>query len=269
MVFAMLTLCVFVFGLIVGSFLNVCIHRLPLDESIVRPRSRCPHCRERIRATDNVPLISYLLLRGRCRSCGAQISARYPLVELSTGVIAVLSLHAFGTGLEAFAAFVFLAALLTVSLIDLDHFIIPDVISLPGIAAGLLFSFLLGQPGWRDSLIGAAAGWLSLWLVAGAYRLLTGREGMGLGDAKLLAMIGAFLGWKALPLTVLVSSLAGTVVGAGMILFRGHDAQVPIPYGPFLAGGAVVAMLFGQEIVSWYVNFFVMGPWGGHEVMRS
>jgi len=254
----MLSLAVFVFGLMVGCFLNVCIHRLPLEQSIVRPRSRCPHCGTRIRATDNLPLLSYLLLRGRCRACAAPISIRYPLVELATGVLALLALYAFGPEAEAVRAFVFLAALLAVSLIDLDHYIIPDVISLPGVAVGVLFAVALGRPTWQESLIGATAGWLSLWLVANGYQLLTGREGMGLGDAKLLAMIGAFLGWKALPLTVLLSSLVGTVLGGALIVFRGRDAQLPIPYGPFLAGGAVVAMLYGERMIRWYVDLFVI-----------
>jgi len=251
----------FVFGLgaIFGSFLNVCIYRIPAHESVIFPPSRCPACRTFIRPWDNVPLLSYVLLRGRCRSCHARIAPRYVLVELLTAVAAVSIYARFGWSAQAAVSFVFVCALIAITFIDLDHQIIPDVISLPGIGAGFIAAVLLGEPPWTVSLIGLVLGGGILWLVAEVYHRLTGREGMGGGDIKLLAMIGAFLGWRAVPVTLLLGSLTGSVVGIGLMLLRGNGARVPIPFGPFLAAGAVCALFFGERLIAWYLGFAVPG----------
>src|SRR5437764_7356331 len=206
-------------GACVGSFLNVCIHRIPADESIVRPGSRCPRCATPIAWHDNVPVLSWLWLGARCRSCRAPIAARYPVVEVATGLIAVVALLAFGATPRAAVAFAFTAALLLVSVIDLDHRFIPDEVSLPGILVGLVLAF---TPGGRssplDAALGAALGGGVLWLVAWAYQRLTGLEGMGLGDVKLLAMIGAFLGWQAIPAVLVIASITGSLAGFAVML---------------------------------------------------
>jgi len=246
----------FLFGSVIGSFLNVCIHRIPIGESIVFPPSRCPHCRTPIRPIDNIPIVSYtLLLRGRCRSCAAPISLRYPLVEAFTGVVGVAVVWRFGVSIEALVAFVFVAALIVVTFIDFDHQIIPDVISLPGIVIGLLLSLVLDRPGVKSALLGAALGYGVLYAVATGYYWLRKEEGMGGGDLKLLAMVGAFLGWKAVPLTLLLGSLTGSVVGISLMLLHGRDSRVPIPFGPFLAAGATCALFFGDALIDWYLRF--------------
>lgn len=250
----MLYLFAFVIGAVIGSFLNVCIHRLPAGESVVYPPSHCPGCGERIRSRDNVPLLSYVLLRGRCRSCGAAISVRYPVVEALSGALLVLLLYLLGLSprLGVYGAFV--AALIVVSFIDLDHQIIPDVISLPGIVVGLVASALGQGPPLLDSLLGALLGGGMLYAVAVGYHAFTGREGMGGGDIKLLAMIGAFLGWRGVLVTLIVGSFTGAVVGISLILVRRTDSRVPIPFGPFLALGAVCALAFGDRLITWYLQ---------------
>jgi leader peptidase (prepilin peptidase)/N-methyltransferase len=245
---------VFFLGCCIGSFLNVCIYRLPQDLSIVSPRSFCPQCRTPVRGYDNIPLVSYLLLRGKCRSCGAKISWRYPLVEALTGGFAVALYLKFGLTLGFFAFFVFAAALLVITFIDLDHRIIPDVISLPGIAVGFGLSFFLPAPAWTESLIGLLAGGGSLYLVAIGYEALTKREGMGGGDVKLLAMIGAWLGWKAVLFTIFFASLTGTVVGGGAMLIQKQGRHYAIPFGPFLAFGALAYLFIGPQLIDWYLN---------------
>lgn len=250
----MLTFAVFVFGALVGSFLNVCIHRIPGGESIAFPASHCPLCKAPIKPYDNVPIVSWLLLRGRCRSCAAGIAIRYPLVEMLGGIAAVGALCAFGLSAEALLIFAFLAALIVITFIDLDHQIIPDAISLPGIFVGFAAALLFGTPSWSDSLIGILLGGGLLWAVAEGYARLTGREGMGGGDIKLLAMIGAFLGWRAIPVTVLVGSLLGSVIGLSLMALRGRDTKMAIPFGPFLAAGAVVALFWGERIIDWYLH---------------
>jgi leader peptidase (prepilin peptidase) / N-methyltransferase len=250
----------FVFGTMIGSFLNVCIHRIPGGESIVFPASHCPACGAAVRPYDNVPVLSYLLLRARCRDCGSRISARYPAIELLAGMAAVSSALAFGWSLHALFAFVFLAALIVITFIDIDHQIIPDVISLPGIAIGFACASLVpGGAGWRDSLIGLLVGGGILWAVAEGYFRLTGREGMGGGDVKLLAMIGAFLGWRAIPITLMIGSLAGTAVGTALIATQQQDRRTPIPFGPFLALGAVLALFFGDALLDWYLGLMRPG----------
>lgn len=244
----------FLFGGMVGSFLNVCIHRLPRRESIVFPASNCPSCHAPIRPYDNLPIVSYLVLRGRCRSCSGRISPRYPLVEALTGTAAVAVLLHDGLSPQFAVGFVFLAALIVVTFVDIDHQIIPDAISLPGIPLGLLAALMPGPPSWQQSLIGILLGGGSLWAVAEAYYRLTGREGMGGGDIKLMAMIGAFLGWKAVPVTLMLGSFTGSLVGLSLMLVRGRNSQAPIPFGPFLAAGAAVAYFFGDELIRWYVE---------------
>jgi leader peptidase (prepilin peptidase)/N-methyltransferase len=258
----MVVLAVFVFGATVGSFLNVCIYRLPLHLSIAFPRSYCPACQTTIRAYDNVPILSYLILRGRCRVCGTEISPRYPLVEALTGITAVAAFLHFGWQPELAVAFAFLCALIVVTFVDLDHQIIPDPVSLPGIVVGFLAATVTGDPGWQASLAGILLGGGILWAVAEGYQRLTGREGMGGGDIKLLAMIGAFLGWRAVPVTLLIGSLSGTVVGLSLILFQRQDSRTPIPFGPFLALGAACALFYGDALIAWYLNLTQPAPVG-------
>lgn len=248
---------VFVVGAMVGSFLNVCIWRLPREESVVFPPSHCPHCGTRIRARDNVPLVSFLLLRGRCRACGGPIAWRYPAVELLTAVLAVLLWWRFGPTPAFAVAALFVAALIVVSVIDLDHQIIPDEISLPGIVAGVLVAVLGYGPPLVDSIVGVLLGGGLLWAVAAGYAALAKREGMGGGDIKLLAMIGAFLGWRGVLVTVILGSLAGAVIGVGLIALAGADRRVPIPFGPFLALGALCALFFGEALAGWYLGLVV------------
>jgi len=253
----MLYVLIFICGAIVGSFLNVCIWRIPAGKSIVYPPSHCPLCGVAIRVRDNFPLLSYVLLRGRCRACGGTISMRYPLVEMLTGALLVLLAYRFG--LSPMLAFygVFVAALIVITFIDLDHQIIPDVISLPGIAVGLLCSALGLGPGLVDSGIGVLVGGGLLYAVAEGYYRLTGREGMGGGDIKLLAMIGAFLGWQGVLVTLLLGSLTGSIVGTSLILLQRTDARVPIPFGPFLACGALCALVYGNALIRWYLALAV------------
>jgi leader peptidase (prepilin peptidase)/N-methyltransferase len=249
----------FVFGIVVGSFLNVCIYRLPAGESVVAPRSRCGACRTPIAAYDNIPILSYLVLRGRCRACGAEISSRYVLVEILTGVAAVVTYVLHGWSLSFPISFAFVCALIVISMIDLDHQIIPNVISLPGIVIGFAAAFLVGEPTWRASLAGLLLGGGVLWIVSEGYFRLTGREGMGGGDVKLLAMIGAFLGWPAVPVTLLLASLSGTVIGLMVMFARGSDSRTPIPFGPFLAAGALCALFFGESLIHWYLGLLAPG----------
>lgn len=250
----MLFVAVFIFGALVGSFLNVCIHRLPIGESVVFPASHCPHCRQAIQPYDNVPILSYLILRGRCRSCGAGISARYPAVETLTGLAAVAVVCAAGLTAHALLAFAFVCALIVITFVDVDYQIIPDAISLPGIGVGFAAALLLGQPSWTASLAGILLGGGLLWGVAEGYHWLTGREGMGGGDIKLLAMIGAFLGWQAVPVTLMIASLAGTAVGVTLMVVQRRGGRTAIPFGPFLAVGAACALFWGDALIAWYLG---------------
>jgi len=242
-----------IFGALVGSFLNVCIFRLPKGESIIWPGSHCPHCKNAIKFYDNIPVVSYFLLRGRCRYCKGSISLQYPLVEGITAVSSLFLIIKFGPSLSYLLYFAFVAALIVITVIDLYHQIIPDVISLPGIGMGLLASLLIPQITFSNSLIGILLGGGSLFIVATFYQWLFKREGMGGGDIKLLAMIGAFLGWKAVLLTILLSSLIGSVTGILMMVVKGKDFKYAIPFGPFLSLGAVISLFYGEEIVRWYL----------------
>lgn len=240
-------------GLVIGSFLNVVIHRLPRNESIVSPGSRCPACGHALRWYDNIPILSYVALGGRCRGCRAKISPRYPVIELVTGLLFLLHYHAFGwTPLLAVRLF-FASATVALLAIDLEHQLLPDVITLPGIVIGLFSSFVL-PPGMKDALIGMLLGGGFLWLVGEAYYRYAGEEGMGGGDVKMLAMIGAFLGWKLTILTLMLSSVAGSVIGLAVIAMKRGGLKYALPFGTFLALGALTASLWGERIVTWYAG---------------
>ena len=253
---------VFVFGAIIGSFLNVCIARIPEGESVVHPPSQCPKCNKSIAFYDNLPLISYLLLGGKCRSCRERISFRYPFVELLMGMLSLALYFYFGLGLAFVAGFILTAAMLVISFIDLDVRIVPDVISLPGIVVGLLFA-VVGRyvfvdpydvvPTPLSALIGLLVGGGFLFLLAWAYEAWTGVEGMGGGDIKLLAMIGAFLGWPAIPLTLFLASVGGAVIGLTAMAITGGGRRYAIPFAPFLCLGALAYLFFGPELISLYL----------------
>jgi leader peptidase (prepilin peptidase)/N-methyltransferase len=246
-----------ILGACIGSFVNVCIYRLPQNLSIVSPRSFCPACQTPIRSYDNIPIISFLLLGGKCRKCGAGISWRYPLVEALTGGLALLLFLKMGPTLSFFCFFCFVAALVVITFIDLDHRVIPDIISLPGIVIGFLLSLLSVTLGMWNSLIGIAIGGGSLYLVAIGYEAVTKREGMGMGDVKLLAMIGAWLGWKAVLFTLFFSSLTGSLIGGAIMMAKKEDGKLAVPFGPFLTFSAVAYIFFGEKMIQWYLN------WGG------
>lgn len=267
-----------VLGLLVGSFLNVVIHRLPLmmerawrahcrelltaapaataaEEpalNLMAPRSRCPHCGHAISALENIPVVSYLWLKGHCAGCGQKISPRYPIVELSTGVLSAVTAWNFGFGWAAGAALLLTWALIALTVIDFDHQLLPDDITLPFLWLGLLLSLGGLFTDTTASVLGAAAGYLSLWSVYILFKVATGKEGMGHGDFKLLAMLGAWLGWQALPVIIVLSSVVGAVVGIALILFRGRDRNIPIPFGPYLAAAGWLALLWGHDIVRQY-----------------
>jgi leader peptidase (prepilin peptidase)/N-methyltransferase len=249
-----LIIIVFVFGLCVGSFLNVCIYRIPESKSIVYPGSMCPRCGVGIRFYDNIPLLSYLVLKGRCRNCRTPISIRYPLIEMLSASLAAAVLLKYGLTLEAAITYGFVAVLIVITFIDIDHRIIPDVISIPGIAAFFLAALLLPSVTWLDSLIGIVAGGGSLFLVAWLYHLITRKEGMGGGDIKLLAMIGAMIGWKGVLFTIFVSSATGTVVGLVVMLVKRQNMKLAVPFGPFLAFGAVAYLFYGPQVIEWYLT---------------
>jgi leader peptidase (prepilin peptidase)/N-methyltransferase len=241
-------------GMLVGSFLNVCICRMPKGESVVFPPSHCPQCDYRIRWYDNIPLFSYLLLRAKCRGCGLHISLQYPLVELLNGLLTLALFLRFGPTLAFLVLFLFCSALVVITFIDLEHQIIPDEISLSGIVIGFVLSFFLQGHSWLNSLLGILLGGGSLLLVAYGYQWLTGKEGMGGGDIKLLAMMGAFLGWKSIPFIIFASSLIGSVIGITIMLIQKKDSKLAIPFGPYLAFAAVVYIFYGRQIVHWYLN---------------
>ncbi len=246
----------FILGLVTGSFLNVCIYRIPLKRSIVAPSSACPHCGRALRFYDNIPFFSFLFLRGKCRYCKHPISWRYPLVECLSGFLSLFLYIKYGANYQYIVYLFFTLSLVVVTFIDLEHKIIPDVISLPGILLGIAVSFLPGNVSWLDSLIGAVAGGGILFLVAVGYERITGRDGMGGGDVKLLAMIGAWMGWKPLPLVLLISSFSGAIIGMFFILLSGKGYRFQIPFGPFLSFGAVLCLFFGDAILRWYLGFY-------------
>lgn len=250
-----LPLTIFLLGSCVGSFLNVGIYRLPRGLSIISPRSFCPQCQTPIKPYDNIPLLSYFLLGGKCRNCQARFSWRYPFVEALTGGMALALFVKFGLSLTFFSTFALSAGLIVITFIDLDHRIIPDVISLPGIAIGFLLAFFDSLATVKDSLLGIIAGGGSLYVVALVYETLTKREGMGGGDVKLLAMIGAWLGWKAILFTLFFASLLGTLIGGMVMLIQKEGRHYAIPFGPFLAFSALAYVFFGPQLIAWYLNW--------------
>ena len=268
-----------IIGLLVGSFLNVVIYRLPkmmerdwriqcaeLSGSGVKndappynllvPRSACPHCNHTIGALENIPVVSYLLLRGKCKNCRAPISIRYPIVETITGLLTAFAAGHFGFGLAGVAAIAFVWALIALTGIDLDTQLLPDDISLPLLWLGLLFNLFNAFTGLSDAVIGAVGGYLVLWGVYWLFKLTTGKEGMGYGDFKLLAAIGAWLGWQMLPLVILLSSVVGAVVGITLMIALKRGREIPIPFGPYLAGGGLIALFWGTHITQSYLQFF-------------
>lgn len=244
----------FIFGAVIGSFLNVCIHRIPKGLSIVYPPSRCPGCGSAIAFYDNIPIVSYLFLLGRCRNCKNPISAKYPLVEALTGAFAALVFLRFGFTPELFAYFALTSMLIVITFIDLELQIIPNIITIPGIFAGFIASLFLNEPGVTGSVIGILVGGGLLFGIAAAYMLLTGKEGMGGGDIKMLAMIGAFLGWKGVIVTLLAGSFFGALIGGAFMLISGKGRRNPIPFGPFLAAGALIHLFYGLQIIDWYIQ---------------
>jgi leader peptidase (prepilin peptidase)/N-methyltransferase len=241
-----------VLGLCVGSFLNVVIARLPEGRSIVTPGSACPRCGRAIAWYDNVPVLSFLRLRGRCRHCAGAISWRYPFVELATAALFALAVLTRGVGPELAPALVLAAALVAITGIDLDHQIIPDVVTLPGIAVGLAFSLLLGHPRWMDALIGALVGGGLFFVI-----IVASRGGMGGGDMKLAAMLGAFLGWRPLLVAILTAVLTGGILAIALLALRRKGRKDAVPFGPFLALGGLVALFWGAPLIDWYLGVFI------------
>jgi leader peptidase (prepilin peptidase)/N-methyltransferase len=269
-----------VLGLMVGSFLNVVIHRLPgmlqrdwqrqcvdllqlaRPESasadtmnLVKPGSRCPHCGHSITALENIPLVSYVALGGKCSACRKSISLRYPAIELAGGALALICAWHFGYGIQALSAALLSWSLLTLSMIDFDHQLLPDDITLPFLWLGILVNLFGTFTDLHASIMGAMAGYGTLWTVYFAFKLLTGKIGMGHGDFKLLAMLGAWLGWQMLPLIILLSSVAGAMVGVSLIVFRRHDKSKPIPFGPYLALAGWIALIWGRDITMAYIQW--------------
>jgi len=262
----LITIIIFAFGLAVGSFLNVCIHRLPKDESIVNPPSHCPKCKKEIAWYDNIPLISYLALRGKCRHCGKKISPRYLIVESLTALIFVLLFREFGLSGHLLVFMVFSAVLIIATFIDFEHFIIPDVLTLGGLGLGLVLSLVYPSPfleassrwgAFLNSFLSASLGFVSLLVVGLLGTWMFKKEAMGGGDLKLLAMIGAFLGWKLVFLTIFLSSLVGSLVGLTLLLLNLKKRLEYIPYGPYLALGALVALFVGEEIIKAYLSLYL------------
>ena len=265
-------------GLIVGSFLNVVIHRLPKmmeadwqcqcaelrgeaplameTLTLATPRSRCPHCGHGITAMENIPVFSWLALRGKCSACKAPVSIRYPLVEAVTGLLSAYAAWHFGFGMQAAGAILFIWAMIALTGIDFDTQLLPDSITLPLVWLGLLFNLFGTYTSLSSAVIGAMAGYLSLWSVYWAFKLATGKEGMGYGDFKLLAAIGAWLGWQMLPVTILLSSLVGAIVGVGLIVLAKRGRNVPIPFGPYLAAAGLLALFCGRELNRTYLGLF-------------
>ena len=244
----------FVLGSVVGSFLNVCIYRIPAGKSIVSPPSACPHCGHNIRWYQNIPILSYLFLRGNCASCRNPISFRYPAIEALTGLLFSSTLYYFNFSAATLVYWIFLAALVIITFIDLDHQIIPDVISLPGILVGFICSFFIPWLSWGDSLLGIVIGGGILLGIAWIYEKVAKREGMGGGDIKLLGMLGAFLGWKAVLPVIFIASLFGSLIGVPLMLLQKGDTKLAIPFGPFLAFAATVYLFWGRDLVYWYLN---------------
>jgi leader peptidase (prepilin peptidase) / N-methyltransferase len=245
----------FIFGAAIGGFLNVCIFRIPAKESIVKHLSHCPRSHHPIRFYDNIPIISFFVLRARCRECGKKISWRYPTVELITAFLALLLFMKFGLSLNFLVFFIFTAVLIVISFVDLDHQIIPDILSLPGIPIFFLAAVFIVKVPWHEALIGLLVGGGVLFLIAFVYEKITKREGMGGGDIKLLAMIGAFLGWKSLIFILLFSSFAGVLVGLTVMIIKKKDMKYAVPFGAFLSAAAVGYIFWGTP----FIRFLLIG----------
>ena len=265
-----------IFGLLVGSFLNVVIYRMPkimerewhnnclelqgleIPEqpkfSISKPRSACPHCGHKITALENIPVISYLFLRGKCSSCQAKISPRYPLIEALTGLLIGLVSWKFGYSSLTLFAWLFTFALIALTFIDFDTQLLPDDITLPLLWLGLFVNLNSGFTDLKSAVIGAIAGYLILWSIYWVFKLVTGKEGMGYGDFKLLAAIGAWFGWQLLPAVILLSSIVGVIIGVGLIIYAKRGREVPMPFGPFLALGGIAALFYGQQLAGYYLH---------------
>lgn len=245
---------IFLFGAIVGSFLNVCIYRLPRDKSIIMPNSFCPSCEKPIKYYDNIPILSYILLKGRCRNCNTKISIRYPIVEFITALLFLLLFKKTGLTIELPVMMLFVAILIVISLIDLEFQIIPDILSIGGVAIGFVLSFIRPFFGFFDALYGIILGGGVLFAIAYLYQLCTKREGMGGGDIKLLGMIGAFIGIKGVLFSLISGSLIGTIVGIPLMLIKGQDTKYAIPFGPFLSLGAIIYIFYGNMFVVLILN---------------
>jgi leader peptidase (prepilin peptidase)/N-methyltransferase len=243
------------FGAVIGSFLNVCIHRQPRGTSIVWPASACPNCGRALAWFENIPIFSYAFLRGRCRTCRAPISARYPIIEALTAAMFALAWWYYGPGPLLASRLVFGCALIVLFAIDLEHHLLPNVITVPGIVIGFLLS-VINPPGWKSSLIGIVAGGGVLFLIAESYYRLRHEEGLGMGDVKMLAMIGAFLGWPLMLLSLMIASLAGSIVGVALILTGRGTLKYALPFGTFLAIGAAASAAVGQPVLDWYFRFW-------------
>jgi leader peptidase (prepilin peptidase)/N-methyltransferase len=241
-------------GALVGSFLNVCIYRLPLGKSIVWPASACPHCGRALAWYENIPIFSYLALWGRCRSCRKPISGRYPLIEALAALMFAAAWWYYGPSVMLVSRLIFGCALIVLFAIDLEHQLLPNAITLPGIAVGFAFSFVSG-PGWVDSLIGILVGGGVLYAIAEVYYRVRHEEGLGMGDVKMLAMIGAFIGWKLTLVTLMMGSFAGSLVGVAMMLAQKGGMKYALPFGTFLALGAALAATIGQGLLDWYLRF--------------
>ncbi len=246
---------IFIFGLILGSFLNVIIYRLPRHESIVYPSSHCPYCSAHIKPYDNIPLLSYAILGGKCRSCGKHISLRYPFVELLAGLSGVAIYLKYGLGIDWIFLFVLSLSLITIIFIDLDNRIIPNVITYPGIVIGFAASFFMTINSVTGSVLGSLMGGGVLYATAYLYKSITKQEGMGMGDVKLMAMLGAFLGWQASLFIIITSAFAGSIAGIALMLFAGKNRKYAIPYGPFISLGAFIYLFYGQYIIQIYLRF--------------
>jgi len=249
----------FIFGAVVGSFLNVCIYRLPEGLSIVSPPSRCPVCKRHIPFYANIPIISFLLLRGRCGKCRSPISIQYPFIEALTGFTAVALFYRYGPDVRIIVPFFFLCALIVSTFIDLKYKIILNVITFPGIIIGFTASFFMPSPGVVDSLTGIVAGGGILISIALVYHFVTGKEGMGVGDIKFLAMIGAFIGWQGVLFTLFTASIIGALVGVATMIFFSRDSKYALPFGPFLAIGAALYFFYGNSLIEWYIRSIVHG----------
>jgi leader peptidase (prepilin peptidase) / N-methyltransferase len=249
---AILSLWMTAVGAVVGSFLNVCIYRLPRRESVAVPASHCPRCGRQLSWFDNVPIASYLALRGRCRTCAARISIRYPIIEAITALMFLLGWWTYGPGILLVSRLVFGCALIVLFAIDLEHHLLPNTITLPGIVLGFLFACFT-EPGWLSSLIGIAVGGGALWAVAEGYYRLRHEDGLGMGDVKMLSMIGAFVGWKLTLLSLMLASVSGSVIGLFMIVTRRGGLKYALPFGTFLALGAAAAVTVGPRLLNWYI----------------